>query len=260
MIFACTVPCKTQPHHRSVTVVDVDLSSGSVTVIGPYRSVASLPGSTLKPFLLSTALRLGIAHVQTKIDCSGRLQLGGRNLACAHPSSLRVLDAREALAYSCNSYFAKLAEQMPPSALVDGLRHYGIAVDTAPSDPQQRALEALGLERIRVTPLQLAQAYVILAREWNRQGTGADAVRDGLLDSVTYGMANAAKTPLLKLAGKTGTAHDPAPRRQHGWFAGMVFGGPSSSHVSRVVVLYVPGGSGADAAAAAHVFLQGRNR
>jgi cell division protein FtsI/penicillin-binding protein 2 len=71
-------------------------------------------------------------------------------------------------------------------------------------------------------------------------------------------MAHEASTAGMTIAGKTGTASDAGEAWTHGWFAGI-----ASQETGRVVVvIYVPRGNGADAAALAHRFfaLWGRAR
>ncbi len=237
-------------------MVDIDLESGADHVVGTDGNVASVPGSALKPMVLLIALRLGVITPQTRIACTGSLRIAGRNLACSHPVGLGVLDAEEALAYSCNTYFARVAQQLPSAALHAGLQRYGVFVAASLGRPEDRALVALGLEGVSVTPLQLARAYTQLARDLEIASTEDDTVRRGLLGSVEYGMAHAAKTPGMVLGGKTGTAHDPAPLLQHGWFAGMTFAPGTPIRPMRVVAVYVPGGTGNDAAGAAHRYLE----
>ena len=244
---------------RAVTIVDIDLGTNAVSVSGPDLDKASSPGSTLKPIILLTALQLRVITPHTRVACSGTLRIAGRNLTCAHPASLGVLDAEEALAYSCNSFFARVAQQVPPLTLQNGLREYGILAPSRHSAPEQRALLALGLEGVSTTPLQLAHAYAQVARVLQRSNPQTDAVRAGLLGSVTYGMAHAAQTSKLVVGGKTGTAQDPAPMLQHGWFAGIVFASVTAVHPEHVVVIYAPGGNGNDAALAAHEYLQSRH-
>lgn len=254
---ACAVAA---PLSSSVTVVDVDLVSGKTTFRGPDAKRASEPGSTLKPFVLLTALQSGEIAPHARIVCTGTLRLGSRNLACSHPNGLRVLDATEALAYSCNTYFALLASRMPSTVLQQSLGRFGIHTRWPAVSPEQRALLVLGLDDVSVTPLEIARAYVSLAKALERASPETETVRLGMLDSVQYGMARAAHTAGLELGGKTGTAHDPLPMVQHGWFAGIVFGARQGQRPSHVIVVYAPGGNGNDAAMAAHTYLLRRPR
>ena len=245
-----------RPRRSQLTIIDMDLVTGAMRVSGPDRSRASTPGSALKPLILLTALRLRAATPQTRIACNGSFTLAGRNLTCAHPASLGVLDAQEALAYSCNRYFATIAQQLTASEFQEALQRFGLHVSGPGNVPSERALMALGLDGIRVTPMELASAYAKLATALGSSDAAAMVTRRGMLDSVSYGMARAAQTLPLVLGGKTGTAHDPAPMLQHGWFAGIVFSADRLPKPLRVLVVYAPGGNGNDAAFAAHHYLQ----
>ena len=76
-----------------------------------------------------------------------------------------------------------------------------------------------------------------------------NAVGQGLKDSVRFGMAHNAAVPGLEISGKTGTT------TSGGWFAGSA---PLQQHV--IMVIYLPGGNGADAARLAqHFFLAARS-
>ncbi len=219
---------------------------------------ASAPGSTLKPFFLAVALRQGRVRAETTVACHGDLRIAGRALACTHPREVNVLNAEQALAYSCNTWFASLARRFTPGDAADVLRSYGfgsrtglVATDAAgevrtPRNDTEVQLLVLGLDDIRVTPAQLARAYFRLGRELDR----TPVVRRGLEASIAYGMAHNAATTATTIAGKTGTASDAGEAWTHGWFAGIARRGGESV----VVVIYVPHGNGADAAGLAHRF------
>ena len=97
-----------------------------------------------------------------------------------------------------------------------------------------------------MTPLELAMAYVRVAR-W---AGGADAaqrvVLDGLTGATEYGLAQGAQTTRLKVAGKTGTAANAGRHATHGWFAGFA----PAERPEIVVVVYVEHGRGSVEAAA----------
>lgn len=219
---------------------------------------ASAPGSTLKPFFLTAALRQGRVNAQTTVVCHGDLRIAGRDLACTHPRAENVLDSARALAYSCNTWFANLAQRFTPNEAAGVLRAYGFGSRTGlmreeamgdvrtPKNGAEVQLQVLGLKDVAVTPLQLAQAYARLASELD----AAPVVRRGLEGSVAYGMAHGAATSGMTIAGKTGTASDAGEAWTHGWFAGIAT--RRGEHV--VVVIYVPHGNGADAALLAHRF------
>lgn len=213
------------------------------------------PGSVLKPFFLVQALRYHLIYPQTTLMCRRVLRIGGRNVDCTHPQNEVAFDAEQALAYSCNSYFAEMAKRFTPEDAATALQGYGIpksSILRTPADAQQLQLFVLGLEGVSITPMQLAQAYRKLADEFMKlpPTSPMQPVVHGLEDSVTYGMAHNAYVNGLPIAGKTGTASGPGQSCTHGWFAGYA---PAKSP-KVVVIVYLPRGNGADAAHLAQLF------
>lgn len=232
--------------------VVVDLTSGRQVAAVGATTLAHTPGSILKPLFLSAALERGEVQPQTTVFCRRDLHIraGSRewDLACTHPQRDVAFAAREALAYSCNRYFASLADRIPPAEVPVILDHYGLTSGSLPRNPLPRNQElkellVLGVAGIAVSPLQMAGAYRKLALELN-DTRALDVVRDGLKDSVNYGMAHNAAVPGQTILGKTGTATDPETGLSHGWFAGI----GSLGRQEVVVVIYMPHGNGGDAA------------
>jgi len=242
----------------------VDVSSGRLLAAvqaDEATTQLSAPGSILKPLFLAAALEQLEVLPQTTVFCRRSLYITGQtrewNLACTHPQSDVAFAAREALAYSCNRYFAELADRIPPRQATATLAHYGLVPLHAPQSREQKELLVLGLEGIAVSPAQMATAYRKLALELDHAPAALDAVRQGLRDSVSYGMAHHAAVPGIEIAGKTGTASDAGKAWSHGWFAGTGYLG----HEEVVIVIYVPCGNGADAARLAqHFFLAATHR
>lgn len=235
----------------------LDASSGRSTATFGHVDHASSPGSTLKPFILAAALLSGIVSPHTRIACIGTMRIGQHNLACSHPRANTVLDAQQALANSCNTYFVTVARQMQTADLIRSLRGFGIAPNEIPATPDDRALLALGLSGVDVSPRQLALAYRKLALSLASNSGTANTVREGMLQSVSTGMAHAAGTDGVTLGGKTGSAHDATGAGQHGWFAGILFtAGSPHPTASQVLVIQVPGSNGNDAANLAHDLLK----
>lgn len=240
--------------HGAAMVVDVV----SGRVLASYGAVEreAAPGSTLKPFVLRAALETGAVSERATVACRGTLMVKGHNLTCVHPRAIPMMDAREALQESCNNYFARVAGRMGSGALVEGLRTYGLRPVGAVVSQDERVLLALGVEGIRVSPKELAEAYRRLALEMTGSQRGSVAVvRDGLMQSVETGMAHGAHTRGVALGGKTGTADGPGGWGSHGWFAGVLFNGATAE---RVIVVFVPDGNGNDAAGLARRILAGR--
>jgi hypothetical protein len=128
----------------------------------------------------------------------------------------------------------------------------GLARDEAvaefrdPRTADEAGLTLLGVDGIRVTPLELAAAYRWLALQLEaRSGsTAARVVQGGLGDSASFGIAAPASLGGVAVAGKTGTANLGSGTPSHGWFVGLV----PADKPSAVVVVYLPAGHGANAA------------
>jgi cell division protein FtsI/penicillin-binding protein 2 len=167
-------------------------------------------------------------------------------------------DAREALTWSCNTYFAAVARTLHPGELgqflrpsgllgVTGLAHSeAVAEFREPDSADAEQLTLLGVEGVSVTPLELAEAYRWLAMELARHpdSDAAQVVRAGLEDSASFGMAGQVSLGGVRVLGKTGTAEGVASSRTHGWFVGMA---PAETPTV-VIAVYLPSGRGADAA------------
>ncbi|HXP07295.1 MAG TPA: SpoIID/LytB domain-containing protein, partial [Acidobacteriaceae bacterium] len=201
---------------------------------------SAAPGSILKPLFLTAALQQHEILPQTTVFCRRNLHIvdgvHDYKLPCTHPQSDAAFAAREALAYSCNQYFAVLADRIPTPQLAAILQDYGLPQAPTPLTREQKELLVLGLEGITVSPAQMATAYRKLFLEIDKAQEAA--VDQGLKDSVRFGMAHNAAVPGVEVAGKTGTT------TAGGWFAG-------SAPLGRrpvIVVIYLPRGNGADAA------------
>jgi cell division protein FtsI/penicillin-binding protein 2 len=210
---------------------------------------ASSPGSILKPLLLFKALEQNLVTPATTVFCRRDLRIDGRPYPCTHPQSNIAFNAQEALAYSCNTWFASLALRFPALMLMEALRGFHLYPSREVETPQQRQLLMLGLAGIRIDTLRAAEAYRRLVIELNRPY--ARAVADGLRDSVAFGMAHNADVAGIEISGKTGTAEDlPHETWSHGWFAGFatVRGTPLLASIS------IAHGNGANAALLARSF------
>ena len=248
-------------------ILVVDLSTGHVLAAHRLteagRTLAA-PGSTLKPLVLYGLLNSGRWNPDRRIACNRKLVVAGHRLACTHPAAA-PFDAREALAWSCNSYFAEVASSLGPGELLRLLRPTGLLGVTGlagksvpieasaefrePANTEATQLTVLGVEGIRITPFELAAAYRWLALEMaaHPDTRAAQVVRAGIEDSASFGMARQAGLGGVPVGGKTGTAEGAASSQTHGWFAGIA----PADKPQVVVVVYLPAGRGADAAAVA---------
>lgn len=207
------------------------------------------PGSTVKPFTLEALLNF---HLATGAPCIRTLLLRGRNLACTHPGVPGALSAAEALAYSCNSWFAAAARRLPGGALAEAFDRAGLTKRTRllpreatgllrrPLTAEGQQLQALGEQDIMVTPLGLLGAYRQLAL------SHSPATLEGLIACTTYGTGRFAHPRgSLAIAGKTGTATSDDGLYKHGWFAGFA----PARHPEIVLVVYLERGQGGGDAA-----------
>ena len=225
--------------------------SGRVLAIRDDVEKANTPGSILKPLLLFAALQRNLCTPTTTVFCRRDLRIGNRPYPCTHPQSNISFTAQEALAYSCNTWFASLALRFSPSRLAETLRAFHLYSATTPTTPEQSQLLTLGLAGITTSPSAIAVAYRMLGNQLRQPF--AKPIADGLRDSVSFGMAHNADAPGIEISGKTGTADNP-PRQpwSHGWFAGFA----TVRSTPLVISLYLPQGNGGDAAhLARNVFL-----
>jgi stage II sporulation protein D len=241
-------------------IVITDRAAGSILAFHQLKAASrtlSAPGSALKPLLLYRALETEQWDASNRIACDRKLMIGQHRLACSH-REVPPLDAREALAWSCNSYFAAMARAFRPGQLMSLLRPTGLLDPTGlmigeaiakfrePESFEEQQLAMLGVSNIRITPLELAVAYRWLANEIARhpESAAARTVAAGLADSADFGMASGAGAGGASVAGKTGTAEGSQSSRTHGWFAGLA----PVQNPKVVIVVYLPNGRGADAA------------
>jgi cell division protein FtsI/penicillin-binding protein 2 len=229
--------------------------TGRVLAIYGNSESADTPGSILKPLLLFAALQRNLIASTTTVFCRRDLHIGNQLYPCTHPQSNVAFTAQEALAYSCNTWFASLALRFTPSGLTESLRGFGIRTAFTPARPEQNQLIALGLAGVKTSPSQIATAYRILGSELGQPF--AKPVADGLRDSVSFGMAHNAQAPGVDVSGKTGTASNPPQQPwSHGWFAGFAV----INRTPLVISLYLPQGNGADAAQLARNFFLTRSK
>lgn len=185
------------------------------------KSWSFAPGSAVKPFVLEALLPL---H-PPPLPCLRTLTLDGTRLDCTHPPFAAPLRARDALAVSCNSWFARQALRLSPVDLAKSLSMHRMEART-PRDITELQLLALGVGGLRVTTAVLARAYLRLAAKPSGE------VLAGLLDAVRSGTAQHAGRDV---GGKTGTTREAA------CFAGF--------NDAIVVAVALPGGTGGGDAA-----------
>ncbi|HUK86660.1 MAG TPA: hypothetical protein VLT85_03270 [Terriglobales bacterium] len=194
-------------------------------------------GSLIKPF---TALAYGAAHHYDfpVYRCDGRV--------CWLPRGHGRLGIQEAVAHSCNSYFAQLAAQLHPRDVDAVLARFGLEGPAEQVPPA--ALIGEG-NHWRVPPLALMRAYVELARR--RGEEGVREVVAGMALSARLGTGEGVNRALGGEAAlsKTGTAPCVHQPRAPGDGYAMVLYPAESPRLALLVRLHGEPGSHAAATA-----------
>jgi stage II sporulation protein D len=178
---------------RGGTIIVVDPQSGRVrAIVNPQQAStqAVMPGSTIKPFTTLAALQAGMIEKDSRSVCPGRFTGLSFSLPCVHANHLPPFTPSQAIAYSCNYYFATLGQRLGRERLVETLRGFGFGQSSglnedvagtlrpcetgnsarihAESNHSSRqgdcaARAAIGeSDHIQVTPIQLLMAYTAL--------------------------------------------------------------------------------------------------
>jgi SpoIID/LytB domain protein len=174
---------------RYGAIIVMDPQTGRVRAVVNRRLLfaqAVMPGSTMKSFTALAALRAGLIDANSRTVCPGRFTGISFSLPCVHADHLPPFTPSQAIAYSCNYYFATLGRRLGRDRLVETLRPFGFGqttgiseaeepagtlrpcetgnsarIRTAQSDCDARA--AIGeSDHIQATPIQLLTAYAAL--------------------------------------------------------------------------------------------------
>jgi len=216
------------------------------------------PGSTVKPFVVASALEAGLINPRTPVNTSpGFLTVGSNRVKDIH--NYGVLDATGVITKSSNVGVVKIAQRMDRAVLWQVYGQLGFGHTTNVQFPGERtgflphfegwsrfehATLAFGYG-LNVTTLQLAQAYAVLANDGVRRPVSlrkVDAIPEGervfsentaravrlMIETVVSnkGTARRAAVPGYRVGGKTGTAKKATGRgyakgKYQAVFAGM---------------------------------------
>ncbi|MDX6529533.1 MAG: stage sporulation protein [Blastocatellia bacterium] len=176
---------------REGTIIVMDAQSGRIrALVNPKAAFAeaAMPGSTMKPFTALAALRAGLIDQDSRTVCPGRFTGLNFSLPCVHADHLPPFTPSQAIAYSCNYYFATLGQRLGRDNLIETLRQFGfgqltglneVAGTLRPCETGNSARlaesnhvsgksdcdarSAIGeSDHIEVTPIQLLVAYTAL--------------------------------------------------------------------------------------------------
>jgi cell division protein FtsI (penicillin-binding protein 3) len=283
-------------HARSGSVVVLDVQTGEVLAMvsqpafnpndreqyaaSRYRNRATNdffePGSSIKPFVYAAAFESGRYHPDTLIETGpGMMRVGSKTVKDKH--NLGTIDVTTALAKSSNVAVVKVALSLKPQdsmldrlgfGSVTGSGFPGESAGILTSSEHWRSIHQATLSYgygLSVTPLQLAQAYSVLASGGVRRPVSlrrVDVPPPGervLDDSVAgelvtmmeevvgdEGTARRARVLGYRVAGKTGTAWKASDTGGYSTNKYMaVFGGvvpASNPRLAAVVVIDEPTG------------------
>src|SRR5436305_57936 len=120
-----------QPHPGTAVLLDLrsnkNIAAHDLSIAA--QRLAS-PGSTVKSFVLLKLLETGKAKLSERYVCPRRVRIGTRRVNCTHPDLPGPIDPTDALAWSCNAYFAAAARRLSPGELAEALRRAGLTAAT----------------------------------------------------------------------------------------------------------------------------------
>jgi len=283
---------------RPGALVAFEPDNGSVRAVfsmpgerGDPLLAAHVPASTFKTFSALAGLEAGVLTTATTKECTGRYAFGGHEFRCSRVHGTET--TAQAIVRSCNSFFFDVATKIEHERLHEMARRFGFgertgveladapgvvpAVDRSAGVTGTALLDAAGHGEIKVTLLQLARAYAVIAnggRLVSLTVTGRERkppravqllpahlelVRAALVDVVAAedGTAHALATAGFPIAGKTGSGEAPPLRPGEAetddtWFVAYA---PPESPKILVAARIERSGPGADAKTAVKAVL-----
>ncbi len=268
------------------------------------RSVQSgyPPGSTMKVVTTAAALDSGTLEPDSMIDGSSPIEVQGQTLANSGGVSYGEVSLTTALTNSINTVFAQVGEQVGTETMYEYMDRFGFnskpQIDLpddqiftsgvyegnkrlGPNDPVDIARVAIGQERLKVTPLQMAEVAAAIAnggelmkpRLWDRvidpdgrvskrmepelqsravSAETAAEMNTMMQNVVREGTGTAAALAGIEVAGKTGTAEVEGRASCNGlpnqaWFIG--FAPASNPKVAVAATVECTSGQGGTVAA-----------
>src|SRR6185295_14464170 len=253
---------------REGAVLVMDPQTGRIrAVVNPRLAFEQTfpPGSTIKSFTALTAMRAGLIDNESRTQCRGRFTSESIDVVCSHPKSKTPFTFPQALAYSCNYFFATMSGRLSFDAFKSTLASAGFGAKTGVNatessgtlrDTDWRVRDLLGEgDNLLVTPIQLLTAYSALMNGGhvfrpqlsNDEKLAADEratlhVEDsqrvelikGMRGAVVYGTAEKAglnKLPIF-VFGKTGTSSSSNGFRRQGWFVSFASSGNAADEAT----------------------------
>lgn len=272
-------------------VLVMDPHTGRVrAVVNPRLAFeqAFPPGSTIKSFTALTAMRAGLIDSESRTLCRERFTGENLDIVCSHPKSKTPFNLPQALAYSCNYFFATMSGRLSFDAFKSTLASAGLGARTGVNasgessgkigggEWQVRDLLGEG-DNLLVTPIQLLTAYCALmngGHVFRPQLADAEkidpeeratihvepshrtALIEGMRGAVKYGTAEKSGLSSLPIFvfGKTGTSTSSNGFRRQGWFVSFAADANAAAEATPeslelAVLVFIKRSHGSEAAA-----------
>lgn len=149
--------------NREGTIIVMDTQTGRVrAIVNPQQAYtqALMPGSAIKPFTALAALRTGLIDENSRTVCPGRFTGLSFSLPCVHSDHLPPFSPSQAIAYSCNYYFASAGRRLGRDNLVATLGEFDFGQATGVSGEEAsgvlRPCEIGNSARVRTSALSIA--------------------------------------------------------------------------------------------------------
>ncbi len=249
------------------------------------------PGSTIKSFTALTAMRAGLIDNESRTLCRGRFTGENLDIVCSHPKSKTPFNLSQALAYSCNYFFATMSGRLSFDAFKATLASAGLGAKTGVNaggessgkigGGEWRVRDLLGEgDNLLVTPIQLLTAYCALmngghvlrpqlaeAEKFTPEERTTihvepaqrTALIEGMRGAVKYGTAEKSGLSSLPIFvfGKTGTSTSSNGFRRQGWFVSFAADANSAAEATPeslelAVLVFIKRSHGSEAAAVSH--------
>jgi penicillin-binding protein 2 len=113
---------------REGAVIVIDPQNGRLrAVVNPRLAFEQTfpPGSAIKPFTALAALRAGLVSREFRHQCQKRYARDDFEIVCSHPASNSPFSLSQALAYSCNDFFARVGERLSEGSFNSTLNGFG---------------------------------------------------------------------------------------------------------------------------------------
>ena len=188
------------------------------------------PGSTFKTVTALAGMEYLSDWQSFQVECTGERVFQDKVIHCYNNKVHGMVDMKSELAYSCNCYFAALADEIGAGKLAKTMRQVGMDADSRFELETSRNSIYLANDGMMMKPYIVD--HVVYPDGTETKNTvpeklteictaeEAAAIRDMMIGVVSGGTGTAAAINGVTVAGKTGTAEN-ATGYDHSWFIGF---------------------------------------